>query len=126
MDGLIDYHCVNHHIKMGKFFLLSILFLALIPGVLVTINLGFKNPMVANIIHALIFAFVYSVISHLYWSHLHHKKMKMARNLEQSIMAELQMEQLGQIQMNQILQGAVLQNLAKKQQVPIIMTLAQK
>jgi len=114
MEGLIDYHCVNHHVKMGKFVLLALLFLALIPGVFVTVNLGYKNPMVANVIHAVVFASVYSLISHLYWSHLHHKKMKMARHLEQAIMMDIQMEQLGNIQLNQMMQQVALQKLASK------------
>ena len=102
MGGLIDYHCVNHHVKMGKFLLLVLLFLAFIPGVLLTVNFGYKNPMVANVVHAVVFASVYSLVSHLYWSHLQHKKMKMARHLEQAIMADIQMEQIAQL--NQMMQ----------------------
>jgi hypothetical protein len=112
MGGLIDYHCVNHHVKMGKLLLLALLFLAFIPGVLLTVNFGFKNPMVANVVHAFAFAFVYSVISHLYWSHLRHKKMKMARHLEQAIMAEIQMEQMAQLK--QMVHHVALQNTSTK------------
>ena len=114
MHDLIHNHCHNHHVKMCKFVVLFLLFVALVPGVLLTITFGFKNKMVPVLVHGAIFAVVYSALSHAYWAHKHRAQQKMLRHLNQAIVEEIQMEQLANVQMNQMVQNELLSNLASK------------
>jgi uncharacterized membrane protein len=99
---------------MIKFFLLFVLFVAFVPGVLLSITLGSKNKMVPVLIHGAIFAIIYSFLSHLYWSHKKHMEHKMARRINQAINDEIQMDQLAHVQLNQMVQNEFLSQLAAK------------
>lgn len=118
MHGLIEYHCQQHHVKMCKFLLLVVLFIAFVPGSITTISFGSKNPYAPIVIHAVLFAFLFTLICHMYWSHLQHKKMKMARRMSQAIMEEIQMEQISNIQMNQMYQQRAIDSIASKPECP--------
>lgn len=107
-------HHHHTHIKMCKCVLLFVLFVALAPGVLVTINLGFKNKMVPVLIHGAILTVIYSCLSHAYWVYKQRKQQKMMRHLNQAIVEEIQMDQLANVQMNQMVQNEILSDLATK------------
>jgi hypothetical protein len=99
---------------MFKFLLLAGLFVAFVPGVLVTLDFGFKNKFVPILIHAAIFAFIYSAVSHCYWMHMKHRHHRMMRHLNQDLMNEVQMEKLDQLQLNQMMQNDMLSALSTK------------
>jgi len=99
---------------MCKCVLLFILFVALVPGVLVTINLGFKNKMVPVLIHGAILAVIYSCLSHAHWVYKQKQQQKMMRRLNSAIMDEIQLDQLATVQMNQMVQNDILSELATK------------
>jgi len=99
---------------MCKFVVLFALFVALVPGVLLTLDFGFKNKMAPVLIHGAIFAVVYSLLSHAYWAHKHRAQQKMLRHLNRAIVDEIQMDQLAHVQMNQMVQNEILADLVTK------------
>jgi hypothetical protein len=107
-------HHHHHQVKMCKCVFLFLLFVALVPGVLVTINFGLKNKMVPVLIHGAIFAVIYSCLSHAFWVYKQRAQQKMMRHLNQAIVEEIQMDQLANVQMNQMVQNEILSNLATK------------
>jgi len=114
MCQILHDHCVNHHWKMIKLITLVLLFVALVPGVLLNIKLGSSNKFVPIFIHGTIFAVVYSVMSHMYWSHMKHKHMKMMRHINKAVNEEVQIEQLANIQLNQMMHAEMMNNLSSK------------
>lgn len=114
MCNLLHEHCVNHHWKMCKCLLLVVLFVAFVPGVLVTLDFGFKNKFVPILIHAVIFASIYCAASSVYWAHMKDKHQRMMRRLNKDLMNEVQMEKLDRLQMNQMMQNDMLSSLSTK------------
>jgi hypothetical protein len=99
---------------MCKCLLLALLFVAFVPGVLVTLDFGFKNKFVPILIHAVIFASIYCAASHLYWMNMKHKHHRMMRQINKDLINEVQMEKLDRLQINQMMQNDMLSALSTK------------
>ena len=109
-------HCHRHHhyVKMVKFVMLVGLFVALVPGVLLTLNFGLKGKLAPVLIHGVIFAIVYCGLSHAYWCYVKNQHMRMRRKINQALMEEAALEQIVNVRMHQEHQEHLLASLAKK------------
>jgi hypothetical protein len=88
----------HHMITLGKFLVLFALFVAFVPGVLLKITGGSKDPFFPVIIHGFAFALVYSILSYIYWFHKEAERVQKQRYMNQLLMSQVESERLDRLE----------------------------
>lgn len=78
----------DHVITLGKFLVLFAMFVAFVPGVVLNVTGGSKDPLFPIVIHGFAFALVYSILSYVYWFHVKNERMEKHRYMNQLLMEE--------------------------------------
>ena len=85
-------------ITLGKFLVLFGLFVAFVPGVVLKITGGSKDPLFPVIIHGFAFALVYSILSYIYWFHKEAERVQNQRYINQMLMAQAENDRLDRLE----------------------------
>ena len=76
--------------------------------------MSLQTSIPAIFLHALIFAFVYTAVSHCYWKYIKQCREKKWGNMVKEMEREIANEQINQMYLNQFEQTEVLKQLASK------------
>lgn len=83
---------------LGKFLVLFGLFVAFVPGVVMKVTGGSKDPFFPVIIHGFAFALVYSILSYIYWFHKEAERVQKQRYMNQLLLAQVENERLDRLE----------------------------
>lgn len=85
-------------IMLGKFLILFALFVAFVPGIMMKVTGGSKDPLFPVIIHGFAFALVYSILSYIWWFHKEAERVQNQRYINHMLMEVAENERLDRLE----------------------------
>lgn len=85
-------------IMLGKFLILFALFVAFVPGIVMKVTGGSKDPLFPVIIHGFAFALVYSILSYIWWFHKEAERVQNQRYINHMLMEVAENERLDRLE----------------------------